>query len=114
MDRSRARHPRVGDEHPAGRRRRGADVLRGRAGTLTEVLEVSEPSGVSSLRGPQGTTNAEAFETARGILPGGVDSPVRAFGSVGGTPRSYVSGRGPYLTDVEGREYVDLVGQWGP
>jgi glutamate-1-semialdehyde 2,1-aminomutase len=60
------------------------------------------------------TTNAEAFETARGILPGGVDSPVRAFGSVGGIPRSFVSGRGPYLTDVEGREYVDLVGQWGP
>jgi glutamate-1-semialdehyde 2,1-aminomutase len=59
-------------------------------------------------------TNAGAFELARGILPGGVDSPVRAFGSVGGTPRSYVSGRGPYLTDVEGREYVDLVGQWGP
>ena len=48
-------------------------------------------------------TNAEAFEAARGILPGGVDSPVRAFGSVGGTPRSFVSGRGPYLTDVEGR-----------
>ncbi|HWH98035.1 MAG TPA: glutamate-1-semialdehyde 2,1-aminomutase, partial [Pseudolysinimonas sp.] len=67
-----------------------------------------------SLREPQGTTNAEAFKTARGILPGGVDSPVRAFGSVGGTPRSFVSGRGPYLTDVEGREYVDLVGQWGP
>ena len=39
---------------------------------------------------------------------------MRAFGSVGGTPRFLVSARGPYVTDVEGREYVDLVGSWGP
>ena len=60
------------------------------------------------------TTNEEAFDRARAILPGGVNSPVRAFGSVGGAPRSYVSARGPYVTDIEGREYVDLVGSWGP
>ena len=45
---------------------------------------------------------------------GGVNSPVRAFRSVGGTPRFMVSGRGPYLTDADGRSYVDLVCSWGP
>jgi glutamate-1-semialdehyde 2,1-aminomutase len=60
------------------------------------------------------TTNEQAFDRARAVLPGGVNSPVRAFGSVGGAPRSFVSARGPYVTDVEGREYVDLVGSWGP
>ena len=47
-------------------------------------------------------------------MPGGVNSPVRAFGSVGATPRFFVSASGPRVTDVEGREYVDLVGSWGP
>jgi glutamate-1-semialdehyde 2,1-aminomutase len=61
-----------------------------------------------------GTTNAEAFARAQAVLPGGVNSPVRAFGSVGGSPRSMVSARGPYVTDVEGTEYVDLVSAWGP
>lgn len=60
------------------------------------------------------TTNAEAFDRARAVLPGGVSSPVRAYGSVGGTPRFLASARGPYVTDVEGREHVDLVGSWGP
>ncbi|MGW1146559.1 glutamate-1-semialdehyde 2,1-aminomutase, partial [Streptomyces sp. NPDC002454] len=46
--------------------------------------------------------------------PGGVNSPVRAFRAVGGTPRFMVSGSGPYLTDADGREYVDLVCSWGP
>jgi len=59
-------------------------------------------------------TNAEAFKRARAVLPGGVSSPVRAYGSVGGVPRFLASARGPYVTDVEGREYVDLVGSWGP
>lgn len=59
-------------------------------------------------------TNAGAFERALVVTPGGVNSPVRAFRSVGGTPRFLASGRGAYVTDVEGTEYVDLVGQWGP
>lgn len=58
--------------------------------------------------------NAAEFARAQGVLPGGVDSPVRAFRSVGGTPRFLVGARGPYVTDVEGREYVDLVCSWGP
>ncbi len=60
------------------------------------------------------TTNQQAFDTARAIIPGGVNSPVRAFGSVGGTPAAMVKASGPYLTDVEGKTYVDLVGSWGP
>jgi glutamate-1-semialdehyde 2,1-aminomutase len=56
----------------------------------------------------------ELFRRARRVIPGGVNSPVRAFRGVGGTPRFMVSGRGPYLTDADGREYVDLVGSWGP
>ena len=54
------------------------------------------------------------LERALAVTPGGVNSPVRAFRAVGGTPRFMVSGRGPYLTDADGREYVDLVCSWGP
>lgn len=60
------------------------------------------------------TTNAELFERSARIIPGGVDSPVRAFGSVGGVPRFIASASGATVTDVEGRQYIDLVGSWGP
>jgi glutamate-1-semialdehyde 2,1-aminomutase len=60
------------------------------------------------------TSSLDLFDRARAVIPGGVNSPVRAFGSVGGTPRMMVSGRGPYVTDVDGTEYVDLVNSWGP
>src|SRR6266571_1773915 len=56
----------------------------------------------------------ELFRRALAVMPGGVNSPVRAFGAVGGVPRFMVSGSGPYLTDVDGRSYVDLVCSWGP
>jgi glutamate-1-semialdehyde 2,1-aminomutase len=58
--------------------------------------------------------NEALFDRARQLMPGGVNSPVRAFGSVGGTPRFMVSAKGPYLTDADGKEYVDLVCSWGP
>src|SRR5688572_23478375 len=54
------------------------------------------------------------FDRAERVVPGGVNSPVRAFRAVGGTPRFMVSGKGAYLTDADGRTYVDLVGSWGP
>ena len=54
------------------------------------------------------------FERAKRVTPGGVNSPVRAFGAVGGAPRFMVSGDGAYLTDADGRTYVDLVCSWGP
>ncbi len=58
--------------------------------------------------------SADLFDRAKSLMPGGVNSPVRAFGSVGGTPRFMVSAKGPYLTDADGRDYVDLVCSWGP
>ncbi len=54
------------------------------------------------------------FERALAVVPGGVNSPVRAFHAVGGSPRFFVSGHGPYVVDADGREYVDLVCSWGP
>ncbi|WP_030163791.1 glutamate-1-semialdehyde 2,1-aminomutase [Spirillospora albida] len=56
----------------------------------------------------------QLFDRAGRVVPGGVNSPVRAFGAVGGTPRFMASARGPYLTDADGNEYVDLVCSWGP
>lgn len=56
----------------------------------------------------------ELFERAQQVIPGGVNSPVRAFGSVGGTPRFMRRGEGAWITDEDGNEYVDLVNSWGP
>lgn len=58
-------------------------------------------------------TAEELFDRASAVIPGGVNSPVRAFGGVGGIPRFVASGRGPYLIDTDGNEYVDLVSSWG-
>ena len=58
--------------------------------------------------------SASQFSRATAVMPGGVSSPVRAYRSVGGTPRFLVSASGPYVRDAEGREYVDLVASWGP
>ncbi len=58
--------------------------------------------------------SALLYERACRVIPGGVNSPVRAFRAVGGTPIFFVSGRGAHLTDADGREYLDLVCSWGP
>ncbi|MBV9315289.1 MAG: glutamate-1-semialdehyde 2,1-aminomutase [Pseudonocardia sp.] len=58
--------------------------------------------------------SAELFARARGVIPGGVNSPVRAFQAVGGTPRFIASAQGPWLIDADGSRYVDLVCSWGP
>ena len=58
-------------------------------------------------------TNAELFDAARKVIPGGVNSPVRAFGSVGGTPYFVERAEGPYVFDVEGRRYIDFVQSYG-
>nr|WP_295660253.1 glutamate-1-semialdehyde 2,1-aminomutase [uncultured Nocardioides sp.] len=60
------------------------------------------------------TTSAALFERARSVTPGGVNSPVRAFSAVGGTPRFIRSARGAWLSDVDGNDYVDLICSWGP
>jgi len=58
--------------------------------------------------------NDELFERARKRIPGGVNSPVRAFGAVGGTPLFFAKAEGAHLWDVEGKRYIDYVGSWGP
>jgi glutamate-1-semialdehyde 2,1-aminomutase len=58
--------------------------------------------------------SSELFSRATAVIPGGVNSPVRAFGAVGGVPVFMASGQGAYLTDADGQRYVDLVCSWGP
>ena len=60
------------------------------------------------------SSNQAAFERAQRVTPGGVNSPVRAFRAVGGTPRFIRRAEGAYLWDVEGRRYIDYIGSWGP
>src|SRR4028118_918225 len=62
----------------------------------------------------QKDTSAELFARAVELMPGGVNSPVRAFRGVGGTPRFIREARGATMTDVDGRTYIDYVGSWGP
>src|SRR5688500_1324743 len=63
---------------------------------------------------PRYPKSEKLFASASRILPGGVDSPVRAFKSVGATPLFIVSGRGAYLKDVDGHKFIDYVMSWGP
>ena len=60
------------------------------------------------------TRNEELFARAQRTIPAGVNSPVRAFRSVGGTPRFFSRGEGAYLWDADGKRYIDYVGSWGP
>ncbi len=60
------------------------------------------------------TTNEALFERACRVIPGGVNSPVRAFRAVGGTPRFIRRGQGAYMWDAEGQRYIDYIGSWGP
>ncbi|HET9642013.1 MAG TPA: glutamate-1-semialdehyde 2,1-aminomutase [Burkholderiaceae bacterium] len=60
------------------------------------------------------STNAALFERAQAVIPGGVNSPVRAFRAVGGVPRFISRAEGPYLWDAEGKRYIDYIGSWGP
>jgi glutamate-1-semialdehyde 2,1-aminomutase len=60
------------------------------------------------------TRNEQLFARAQKTIPAGVNSPVRAFRSVGGTPRFFTRGEGAYLWDADGKRYIDYVGSWGP
>jgi len=76
--------------------------------TVTSKVDSAQPSGAS-------TAQSEAlFDRARRVTPGGVNSPVRAFRSVGGVPRFMASADGAYLTDADGTRYVDYIGSWAP
>ena len=58
--------------------------------------------------------SAAAFERAKSLIPGGVNSPARAFGAVGGSPLFIARADGPYLFDIDGNRYLDFIGSWGP
>lgn len=60
------------------------------------------------------TTSEQLFEKAKTLIPGGVNSPVRAFRAVGGSPLFIKSAKGPYLYDEDGRQYIELINSWGP
>jgi glutamate-1-semialdehyde 2,1-aminomutase len=63
---------------------------------------------------PSTDRNAALFERARRLIPGGVNSPVRAFRAVGGTPRFVQRAQGAYFWDADGKRYIDYIGSWGP
>src|ERR1044071_1433809 len=69
---------------------------------------------MSAKEGEKQRSSEELFARAIELMPGGVNSPVRAFRGVGGTPRFIKSAEGAQLTDVDGRTYIDYVGSWGP
>lgn len=68
----------------------------------------------STISTSQSNAAAALFERAQKVIPGGVNSPVRAFGSVGGTPRFVSQASGAYIYDTEQKKYIDYVGSWGP
>ena len=63
---------------------------------------------------PNTDANVNLFERARQVIPGGVNSPVRAFRAVGGTPRFVKRAHGPYFWDANDQRYIDYIGSWGP
>src|SRR5256886_14702230 len=82
------------------------------------MLRAGQAHGERGLRLPGGrpdvSRSADLFDRARAVLPGGVNSPVRAFRAVGGTPFFVARAAGARLTDVDGQSYVDYVCSWGP
>jgi glutamate-1-semialdehyde 2,1-aminomutase len=86
-----------------------------RGGRIASTMGCDNGRAVNRAVYPSDAPASEAlFDRALAIVPGGVNSPVRAFRAVGGTPRFMVRGEGPWLLDADGRRYVDLVCSWGP
>ena len=83
-------------------------------GSLSDNDPVTSPHAAPRAPGSQVARSSALFDRARAVTPGGVNSPVRSFSAVGGTPRFIESAHGAYLRDVDGNEYVDLVCSWGP
>ncbi len=85
---------------------------------MTDIGKAKSPAAGTAnpagATGSAGARNEALFARAQASIPGGVNSPVRAFRSVGGTPRFIARGQGPYIWDADGRKYIDLVGSWGP
>ena len=73
-----------------------------------------EPPNTRPAESPVSPRNAALFERAKRLIPGGVNSPVRAFKAVGGTPRFVQRAQGAYFWDADGKRYIDYIGSWGP
>ena len=73
-----------------------------------------EPPNTEATAFPAASRNAALFERAKNLIPGGVNSPVRAFKAVGGTPRFVTRAQGAYFWDADGQRYIDYIGSWGP
>src|SRR5216683_1838740 len=86
-------------QHQTIRRGHYSHLFRSRCSSMVEVIT---------------RRSQEAFERASRVIPGGVNSPARAFGAVGGHPIFIARGEGPYLWDLDGNQYLDYVGSWGP
>ena len=88
------------------------------AGTLEDVSRSDRPAPSRAAERPASSprtdVSAKLFDDACAVIPGGVNSPVRAFKAVGGTPRFITEASGYWLTDADGNRYVDLVCSWGP
>ena len=92
----------------------GAAYRQGTTGSAADGAGSTGDGAGSTGEPPPPPASQALLHRARKVTPGGVNSPVRAFRAVGGTPRFMTSGRGAWLTDVDGVRYVDLVGSWGP
>ena len=99
-----------------GMRRAGADAIISYHAKDVARLAGRRGAGMTDLRAARAGRRASErlFAAAQRVLPGGVNSPVRAFRSVGGTPRFIARGEGAWLVDADGNRYVDLVLSWGP
>ena len=91
-----------------------SSTLSGRAATLEAVSSSPRATSASPLGDASAAVSARLFDRAASVIPGGVNSPVRAFTGVGGTPRFIAGADGWKLTDADGNEFVDLVCSWGP
>src|SRR5690606_15754089 len=103
--------------------RQGRRALAGRRGGICGRGDGADVGGKGQAPRPPSmerehtmtmTRSAQAFAEAQRYLPGGVDSPVRAFRAVGGTPPFIDRAAGAYLYDLDGNGYIDYVGSWGP
>src|ERR1700733_4577156 len=95
-------------------RRAASEFKRGFWITLQCFAADGFDCGIFKSRMKQRKKSQELHARASRVIPGGVDSPVRAFKSVGGEPPYIVRGNGPRIWDADGNEYVDYVGSWGP
>lgn len=92
----------------------GADAVAVIADVFAHADAAAIERAAAAIVGVYARRNDALFERAQRVIPAGVNSPVRAFRSVGGTPRFFVRGEGAYLWDEDGRRYIDYVGSWGP